>query len=99
MLAEFLRDRYESPRLFFNVINGPGKPGRRLGDHVTLSDSVLMSANRDAYITSISWRWSVTGFYQDLELVDQTGLFPHAGNYFVIGTDTLDATTSARVFY
>jgi hypothetical protein len=99
MLAEFLRDRYESPRLFFNVINGPGKPGRRLGDHVTLSDSVLMSASRDAYITSISWRWSVTGFYQDLELVDQTGLFPHAGNYFVIGTDTLDATTSARVFY
>jgi hypothetical protein len=39
MLAEFLRDRYQLPRLSWVLRNAPGDPFRRLGDRVTVGVS------------------------------------------------------------
>lgn len=104
-LAEFLRDRYELPRLSWVLRNVPGVPARRLGDRITVANSNAMSASRQAFITAIHWRLSNRGFVQDLELLDAgdvsegTGLYKYA-TYFVIGTHTLGASGSPpSVFY
>lgn len=105
-LAEFLRDRYQRPRLTYRLRNVPGGPGRRLGDRVTVGNANAMSSNRDALITAIDWRLSNAGFIQDLELLDAgnvgdgNGLFPY-DEYFILGTNVLGDTTGdiARIFY
>ena len=99
MLAEFLRDRYETPRLSFRVTNVNGIPARRLGDRVTLTDADVMTDSRDIFLTEINFRLNSSGFRQDYAGVDATGLYPYGGSYFIIGTDSLQAVTSARVFY
>ena len=105
-LAEFLRDRHETPRLMFHLAGVPGVPARRLGDRLTVNDSVVMSAARDGFVTEIAWRLSEQGFFQDLALLDATSLYPYADTspgYFVIGTnkigDEIGSTLPGRVFY
>jgi hypothetical protein len=104
-LAEFLRDRYQTPRLTWTLRNVPGNPVRRLGDRVTLGNAAAMSSNRDAFITAITWRLSNQGFGQDLEVLDATQLYPYGNSgdtgYFVIGTNVLGSTTGAiaHIFY
>lgn len=105
-LAEFLRDRYELPRLTWVLRNVPGDPERRLGDRITVANADAMSASRQGFITAISWRLSNKGFVQDLELLDATGLYPYGNpgddGYFVIGTNTLGdnlISTDAHIFY
>ena len=106
-LASFLRDRYQRPRLSYRLRNVPGKPGRRLGDRITVGNASAMSSTRDALITAIDFRLSNRGFVQDLELFDAgsvadgNGLYPYAA-YFIIGTDEYgDGTNpdSEPIFY
>lgn len=106
-LAEFLRDRFQLPRLSWRLRNVPGEPGRRLGDRITVGNADAMSANRDGFLTAISWRLSNKGFVQDLELLDAgseadgTGLFPY-DEYFVVGVNTAgngSGDDNARIFY
>jgi hypothetical protein len=99
VLAEFLRDRHEAPRLFFQVSDYRGSPSLRLGDRLTLNDSEIMSAARDAFVIAISWRFGGGRFKQDLELVDATDLyeFSDSPGYFRVGTDVLAGTR--RIFY
>lgn len=99
MLAEFLRDRQELPRLVFVASGVPGDPTRRLGDRITLDDSKTMSSSRDGFLTGVQWRLDKDGFWQDLTLLDATTLYPHAGDYFVIGTSTLESSNSDYLFY
>lgn len=99
-LAEFLRDRHETPRLFFSVQDYRGSPARRLGDRITLNDSQIMSAARDAFIIGIDWRYGGGRFSQSLTCIDATTLYTYIDTtptYFILDTDTLNG--GARVFY
>jgi hypothetical protein len=100
-LAEFLRDRYQLPRLTWRLRNVPGDPFRRLGDRVTVGNVQAMSSSREAFITAIDWRLSERGFVQDLELLDATGLYAY-DDYFFVGTNRLGSgagADNARIFY
>lgn len=106
-LAEFLRDRYQLPRLSWMLRNVPGDPGRRLGDRITVANADAMSSSRDGFLTAINWRLSGRGFTQDLEILDAgseadgTGLFPYS-SYFVISTNEIGDSAPhdiARIFY
>jgi hypothetical protein len=105
-LCEFLRDRYQLPRLSWVLRNAPGDPTRRLGNRVTVGNADAMSANRDAFITGMIWRLGNHGFVQDLELIDAgsasdgTGLY-QSDAYFVLGASTLGASggSTAPIFY
>jgi hypothetical protein len=103
MLAEFLRDWHERPRLFFAVDGVPGIPGRRLGDRLTLQEPDAMSVDRDAYLIGVTWTLGNTGYKQNYELIDATGLYKYGGDYFIIGTDKLggvgDTDDPRRLFY
>jgi hypothetical protein len=101
-VALYMLHRSEYPRLTFRLRGVPGNPARRCGDRVTLSDTVTMSAARDAFITAISWRLTRNGFTQDLECIDAANLAPYASEgYFVLGTNKLGAsgTGTARIWY
>lgn len=106
-LAEFLRDRYQLPRLTWTLRGVPGVATRRLGDRITVDNADAMSSSRQGFITSITFRLSDKGFAQDLEVLDAgseadgTGLYPY-DSYFVIGTNKLGSgagSLHARVFY
>jgi hypothetical protein len=99
-LAEFLRDRYQLPRLSWRLRNCPGDPFRRPGDRVTVGNADAMSANRDAFLIALNWRLSNSGFVQDVELLDATGLYQSSA-YFVLATNTLGGGggSNAPVFY
>lgn len=99
-LALMLLHRSERPRLTYRIGGCPGKPGRRCGDRVTISDSTIMSANRDAFLIAIAWRLTRNGFTQDLEAIDAANLYPYTA-YFAIGTNTLGASggSTAPLFY
>jgi hypothetical protein len=103
-LAEFLRDRYELPRLSWQLQDVPGDPTRRLGDRMTVG-GVTMSSDRDAFVIGISFRLSNSGFVQDLDLIDAgsasdgTGLFPY-DSYFVLDANHMDVGgDNAPIFY
>lgn len=106
-LCEFLRDRYQLPRLSWRLRQVPGDPERRLGDRITVGNADAMSSNRDAFLTAIDWRLSNRGFVQDLALIDAgdtadgTGLYVY-DEYFVLGTNELGSgggADDARIFY
>ncbi len=98
-LALFLLHRNEYPRLTYRLRGCPGKPTRRGGDRITLNDTALMSSARDAFIVGIAWRLTGSGFTQDLECIDAAALYPYqTTGYFVLGTNTLGATTKP-IFY
>lgn len=105
-LAEFLRDRFQLPRLSWRLKNVPGNPERRLGDRISVENADAMTSYREGFISAISWRLSNRGFVQDLELLDATNLYTYgnAGDddgYFVLGTNVLGDTTGdiAHIFY
>jgi len=99
MLAEFLRDRMELPRLNFKLSNVNGIPARRLGDRLTVTDADVMTSSRDFFLTEISFRLGREGFRQDYVGIDATTLYPYSSSYFIINTNALHASASARVFY
>jgi hypothetical protein len=87
-LAAFLRDRYQLPRLFYKMRGVPGNPERRLGDRIEIDDPSVMSDPREAFITAIAWDLGESGFGQDLESCDASGLYPD-DDYFTLGSSTL----------
>jgi hypothetical protein len=93
-----LRDVHEAPRLFYNLTQVLGIPGRRLGNRITINDSEVMSAARDAFVIGIQWTFSKSGFTQDIEAVDAAAIYQYTlDEYFVIDTDELGGTK--RLFY
>ncbi len=87
--------------MFFRDSGVPGQPGRRLGDRVTLSDSDVMSSDTDVFLTSIVWRLSKDGgFQQDLTGIAAGSLYPYS-DYYVIGTSKLGSSGGdiGRLFY
>ena len=102
LMAEYLRDRLERPALTYSLRGVPGVPTRRLGDYVAILDPDVMPGNvRHAFVISLRWRLSSSGFVQDLTAVDAANVFKHApDDYFIIGTDVCGASTlNARIFY
>lgn len=104
MLAEFLLMRHEQPRLTYQLMGCPGRPGRRLGDRVTILDPSIMSSSRDALLTAISWTLDRNGFRQELKAVDLAKLYPYLDanpGYFVIDSNTLapSASLTGRMFF
>jgi hypothetical protein len=106
MLAEFLRDRYQLPRLTWKLRSVPGDPERRLGDRITTSNTDAMTSSRDGFITAIDFRLGNFGFAQDIEVIDANGLYQYDGigddGYFILGTSTLGnnlISTDAHLFY
>jgi len=106
MLAEFLRDRYQLPRLSWVLRSVPGDSFRRLGDRITVANADAMSASKDAFLIGITWRLSVKGFGQDLELIDATGLYSAGGAgddpYFVLGSNNIGSglgSNHGHLFY
>lgn len=99
MIANFLMRQAENPRLSYKISGCLGKPIRRLGDRITINDTTIMSASRDALITEIRWRLDKTGFNQDIEAIDAANLYPYQSTtpgYFVIGTNKLGAADALR---
>ena len=100
-LAEMMRDWSQAARLKYQLSNVVGNPSRKLGDLITIADSIMLAAgNRTAYITGLAWKWDSTGFtHTSIDCVDAATLYPYAATgYFVIGTSLLGAA-SKEVFY
>jgi hypothetical protein len=104
-VAEFLRDRFELPRLTFAARNVPGDPVVKMGERVTLTDVDLMTTPRDGFVIAKAWRLGRSGYRMDLELVDASTLYPYESDpaYFVVGTNKIgNASTSTlpgKLFY
>jgi hypothetical protein len=97
-VSEFLRDVHETPRLFYNLTQVLGLPARRLGNRITINDSEVMSAARDAFVIGIQWTFSKSGFTQDIELVDAAAIYQYTlDEYFIVSTDELGS--AKRLFY
>jgi hypothetical protein len=97
-LASFLFDQCKTPRLRVTLKGVPGKPTYRLGDRLSVNDSLLMSAATEIMVDRIGWRLSSAGFSQEISGVDVTsGLYPAAA-YFQLDVDQLIADPDP-VFY
>ncbi len=101
-LAEMMRDWSQAARLKYQMSSVVGNPERKLGDLITISDTIMLpDGNKTAYITGLSWRWDSTGFtHTTIDCVDAATLYPYASSpgYFIIGTSPLGAS-SKRIFY
>ncbi len=103
MLRDFTLGRQEVPQLCYRFTT-PGNPERRLGDRITLYDSALMDAARDAFIISIDWSLTGLKYTQIITAVDVEGTYPYVDTspgYFVIGASKLGAADPdrGRLFY
>ncbi len=97
-LANFLFDQCKAPRLRVTLRGVPGVPSYRLGDRLSVTDSLLMSAATEIMIDRIGWRCNSGGFSQEISGVDVTaGLYAQAA-YFRLDTDALIADPKP-VFY
>lgn len=104
MIADFLLDRNQIPRLLWTVQNAKGKTSRLLGDRVTINDASVMSSSRAAIIIGIDWSADHNGFTQNLSLFDLEGYYDYLDTdpgYFIIGTNKLGSSGSdiGRLFY
>jgi hypothetical protein len=90
MLAQFMLDRFERPRLFYSVTGVPGNPARQPGDRVSFSDPTVMPGGaREAIVLAVGWTISSSGYVQTLEAMDAASLYPSTGTapgYFLIST-------------
>lgn len=85
-LASYLADRYEKliPVWTLPLRPGASLPHLELGDRVTFSDSLNVSAARDGFITGLAWRFDGSGYNQTLTLLDAESLYS-GGPYFAVG--------------
>lgn len=101
VLAEFLRDRYQLPRLSGKLRNVPGNAQRRLGDRITIDNADVMTTEREGFIVAIDFRLGRHGFVQDIEWIDADQLYPF-DEYFILDTHELGDNTNpdgAPIFY
>jgi hypothetical protein len=100
-LAEMMRDYSQGVRLKYQLSNVVGNPERKLGDLITISDTIMLAAgNKTAYITGLSWKWDKSGFsHTSIDCIDAATLYPYATSpgYFIIGSSLLGGTH--KVFY
>lgn len=100
-LAEMMRDWSQAVRLKYQLSNVVGNPERKLGDLITISDTIMLAAgNKTAYITGLAWKWDKSGFsHTSIDCIDAATLYPYATSpgYFIIGTSLLGG--SERIFY
>lgn len=89
-LASYLADRYEKiiPTWELSLKPGASLPQIELGDRVTFSDGLAVSAERDGFVTGINWRFDASGYGQALTLLDAEDLYS-GGPYYVIGSTAL----------
>ncbi len=104
MLAEFLRDRSETPHTLYTV-SGAALPAVPLGGKISLNDTHGMSIAHTALIIARSWSFGPAGFAETVKALDALNLYlyaaPTSPSYFVIGTSTLGAlsATPGVLFY
>lgn len=97
MVAQLLRDWLDTPKLMFRMEGALGVAGRRLGDRITINDSSVMSSSVDAIVTGIGFTYTNKGWWQNIDAIDATSLYPYAAtDYFIVGTHTIG---SKVVFY
>jgi len=100
-LSEMMRDYSQSVRLKYQLSNVVGNPERKLGDLITLSDTIMLAdGNKTAYITGLAWKWDASGFtHTSIDCIDAATLYPYATSpgYFIIGSSLLGGTH--KVFY
>jgi hypothetical protein len=105
MVAQFLLDRHEHPRLVYRMTGALGDAERRPGDRITVNDTSVMSSGREAYVMAVSWRYGGMSYTQDIEAVDAANLFRGYGvndPFFIIGTNKLNAAlgdTAGKCWY
>jgi hypothetical protein len=104
-MVRFLRDRFEKPRLRWQV-SGTEVPELGMGQRVTINETGLgMSAARDGHIIGRQWSAGAGGYVEILDVIDRATLFPFIdaspAGYFIIGTNKLGTSDAlrGRVFY
>ena len=97
-LASFLFHQCREPRLRVTLRGAPGQPWYKLGDRLSVTDSLLMSAATEIMIDRIAWRLGANGFAQDISGVDVTGGLYNKTDYFQLDVDALIADP-LPVFY
>ena len=92
-----------TPLQFCAVDNVLGDPAIVLGTKLTINDAVVMNGSKTYFVTSISFRFGVTGFFQSLECVEAGQLLPHDTQYFILGAggNVLGSSTGsiAKLFF
>lgn len=100
-LSAMMRDWSQGVRLRYRMENAPGNPARRVGDLITLSDTLMLpDGDRTAYITGLAWQLDEFGFkHTGIDCVDAATLYPYATSpgYFIIGSSLLGG--AERIFY
>jgi hypothetical protein len=96
-ICELVRDRVKKARQVFIARDVPAIPTLQPGDRVTAVESGS-GLNHESFLTSISWRYAAGAYRADYEMLDAASWYLYA-TYFELGTDTLQAVTSDRVFY
>lgn len=100
-LAEMMRDYSQGVRLKYQLSNAVGNPERKIGDLITISDTIMLpDGNKTAYITGLSWQWDSSGFkHTSIDCIDAATLYPYATSpgYFIIGSSLIGGTH--KVFY
>lgn len=97
-LASFLFNQCAEPRLRVTLRTLPGQPFYKLGDRLSVTDSLLMSAATEIMIDRIAWRLGANGFAQDVSGIDVTGGLYVRSSYFKLDSDALIADPKP-VFY
>jgi hypothetical protein len=90
-----------TPLQFTELTNVIGDPQITLGTKLVVNDSLVMTGSKGYFVTAISFRYGVTGFFQNLELVEADQLLPNNGHYFVLGNHTLGSASAnpAKLFF
>lgn len=100
LIAASLKDRLQKARLTYRITNVPGIPTLIPGDLVTVVEAGS-EVNNTGFILSYDWTFSRGAFdFTTVEVLDSANWTPYtAAQYFILGTDSPNATTSKRVFY
>lgn len=89
--AELAAHRMRYPRLTYRI-TGPALPWLQLGDMVTIDAAAPVTADRTAIVTGLAFSWQPDQpWLMTVDAVDYAGLFEHAGNYHIVGTDDYGA--------
>lgn len=102
-LANMILTATETPLVMLEITDFLGDPQLGVGDLLFVGDSLIMDAGQDFYVTAISFRFGIAGFFQSLECAQVSQLAPYyaAGSYFILGTNKLGSTDPAKghLFY
>lgn len=88
MLAQFLLDRHEKPRVFYKLNGVLANGARRPGDRITINEASTMSSARTAMITAIRWEYGERSYTMSIDALDTGNLYPYMGaspGYFIVG--------------